>query len=178
MWRSVSPSEQQVGVSEAITSSRDGLFSAYSEARRQRITRRQLLSYGLGVLIFSLLAYVVVTFQPEATPFRVDTYRGLRTVVRGMSPQEVSGILGPPLGREQHGDQECFQYGHPSLKEATFVLHTLCYVDGKLQDVSARRYNSWVVTSDGAISPAPIDREDLIPPPEPGAPNLAGDVPN
>ncbi|MFY0573773.1 hypothetical protein ACN28S_04830 [Cystobacter fuscus] len=48
-------------------------------------------------------------------------------------------------------------------------------MDGKLRSVSARRYNSWVVTSDGAITPAPIEGEELVPPPEPGAPNLAGE---
>ncbi|ATB36773.1 hypothetical protein CYFUS_002188 [Cystobacter fuscus] len=172
MWRSVSQPEQQVGVSTVRITSGDDLFSAYTDTRNRRLTRRQLLTYGLGLAIFAVLAYVAVTFQPEATPFRVDTHQGMRTVLRGMTPQEVSGILGPPLGREKRGDQECFQYGRPSLKAASFILNTVCYVDGKLQSVSARRYNSWVVTHDGAIVPAPIEGEELVPPPEPGAPNL------
>lgn len=176
MWRSVSQPEQQVGVSTVRITSGDDLFSAYTDTRRRRLTRRQLLTSGLGLVSFAVLAYVALTLQPEATPFRVDTYQGMRTVLRGMTPQEVSGILGPPVGREQRGDQECFQYGRPSLKAASFILTTLCYVDGKLQNMSARRYNSWVVTSDGAITPAPIEGEQLIPPPEPGAPNLADDA--
>jgi hypothetical protein len=171
----VNPPEQQAAAGSPLTSSRDGLFSAYTNEQRQRVGRRQVLTLA-GVLgLFGVLAYAVVTFQPDARPFRVDTWRGLRRVVQGMTPQEVSGILGQPIGREQRGEQECFQYGRPSLKEASFVLHTLCYVDGKLQDVSARRYNSWVVTREGAVSPAPL--EDEQPPPEPQDPGLAGGTP-
>lgn len=171
----MNPSEPQAAVGAPITSSRDGLFSAYTNEQRQRVSRRQIFTVA-GVLgVFSVLAYAVVTYQPEARPFRVDTWKGLRMVVQGMTPQEVSGILGQPIGRELRGDQECFQYGRPSLKEASFVLHTLCYVGGKLQDVSARRYNSWVVTRDGAISPAPLE-EELAPLPETDAPGLAGDT--
>ncbi|HEX8536315.1 MAG TPA: hypothetical protein VF664_02550, partial [Cystobacter sp.] len=84
----MSQPEQQVGVNGVRITSGDDLFSAYTDTRRRRLTRRQLLSYGLGLAIFAVLAYVAVTFQPEATPFRVDTHQGLRTVQRGMTPQQ------------------------------------------------------------------------------------------
>ena len=173
----MNPLEQQATIGAALTSSRDGLFSAYTNEQRQRVTRRQFLATALVLGVFGVLAYAVVTYQPERRPFRVDTYHGLRMVVQGMTPQEVSGILGPPVGRELRGEQECFQYGRPTLKAAGFTLNTLCYVDGKLQDVSARRYNSWVVSRDGSILPAPLEpgelEESVLP--EPPAPGVAGD---
>ncbi|MFY0573774.1 hypothetical protein ACN28S_04835 [Cystobacter fuscus] len=94
----MSQPEQQVGVSTVRITSGDDLFSAYTDTRSRRLTRRQLLTYGLGLVFFAVLAYVALTFQPEATPFRVDTHQGMRTVLRGMTPQEVSGILGRPSG--------------------------------------------------------------------------------
>ena len=169
--------EQQVVAGASLTSSRDGLFSAYTNEQRQRVTRRQILAATLLLGVFGSLAYVVVTYQPARKPFRVDTYNGVRRVVQGMTPQEVSGILGPPVGREMRGDQECFQYGRATLRAAGFILNTLCYVDGKLQEVSARRYNSWIVSNDGSIVPAPLEpgelEETLRSAPE--APGLAGD---
>lgn len=157
----MNPLEQQATIGAALTSSRDGLFSAYTNEQRQRVSRRQLLATALVLGLFGVVAYGVVTYQPELKPFRVDTYNGLRMVVQGMTPQEVSGILGPPVGREMRGEQECFQYGRATLKAATFTLNTLCYVDGKLRAVSARRYNSWVVSRDGSILPAPLEPGEL-----------------
>ncbi|QRN95181.1 hypothetical protein JRI60_39865 [Archangium violaceum] len=150
---------QQMGSIDVGTGQRGPIFRAYTEQRRPRFQLRYLL-YPAALLLIGGLGVWTVSYRQEAVPFRLDTYRGLRTVHRGMSPQDVKGILGQPIAREMRGNLECFQYGRPSLKVPYYTLHTLCYEGGKLREVSARRYNSWVVTSDGAISPAPLEEEE------------------
>lgn len=170
MSEGVTPPEPRMHGNPLSAAQHEYLFSAYTDPRRIRLRPRHLL-YPLGALLVMAVGYVTVTYRSEATPFRMDTYRGLRTVHKGMSPQDVSGILGPPVSREQRGTQECFQYGKPSLKVPSFTLHTLCYEDGKLLEVQQRRYNSWVVTRDGAINPAPLEPGELDAAPEPTAPD-------
>ena len=181
MWRDVTSPEPQMEMNRLSAAQHEYLFSAYTDPRRIRLRRRHLLYPLVGLGVVGALGYALVTYQPVATPFRVETYRGLRTVTKGMSPQEVSGILGQPVGRERRGTQECFQYGRPSLKAASFILNTLCYEDGKLLEVHQKRYNSWLVTREGAISPALEALEELIPPPDaPPAPSAvppAGSAP-
>lgn len=154
----------------------ESFFSAYAAPERSpRLQRRYLV---IAALLASLgaLGYWVVHLEPEATPYRLNTHRGLRTVLRGMTPQEVSSILGSPIARERHGEQDCYQYGRPTLRMPSYVLQMLCYEDSKLTGASEQRYNSWVVTQDGAISPAPLepDEQPSHPPAaEPLAPPLA-----
>ncbi|PTL79442.1 hypothetical protein DAT35_35280 [Vitiosangium sp. GDMCC 1.1324] len=153
------------------------IFRAYTEQQRSRFNRRALLLYPAALALIIGLGIWTVKFEPEATPYRVDTAWGLRTVVKGMSPQQVSGILGQPTSKERRGNLECYQYGRPSIKVESFVLHVVCYEDGKLREVSEKHYNSWVVTQDGAISPAPLEVEEAAPPAPPAppsAPNVAG----
>ncbi len=160
----------------------EGIFTAYSKQQPPR-SKRMLLLYPAAVLLLFLLGRWFVSLHQEATPIRVDTAWGLRTVRKGMSPQEVSGILGQPTSKERRGNQECFQYGRPTIKEPSFVLHVVCYEDGKLIEVSEKRYNSWVVTSDMAISPAPLEYElqdeeqPATPPAPPNAPGVASQEP-
>jgi hypothetical protein len=161
----------------------EGIFTAYSKQQRPR-SKRMLLLYPAAALLLFVLGRWFVSFQQEATPIRVETAWGLRTVQKGMSPQDVSGILGQPTSKDRRGNQECFQYGRPSIKVPTFVLHVVCYEDGKLREVSEKRYNSWVVTRDMAISPAPLeyqleyeDEEQPAAPASPSAPGLAGQAP-
>jgi hypothetical protein len=123
----------------------------------------------LALLLLIGLGMLTVRFEPEATPFRVDTRWGLRTVRKGMTPQEVQSRLGQPTSKERRGNLECYQYGKPTINEPSFTLHVVCYENGKLLEVSEKRYNSWVVTQDGAISPAPLEYE-LSPEPDPAPP--------
>lgn len=173
MSHGVSQEHQQTGSSGTDAAQEEGIFTAYSKQEPPRL-KRYLLLYPAAALFLFLLGRWVVSLQPEATPYRVETAWGLRQVNKGMSPQEVSGILGQPTSKERRGNQECFQYGRPTIKEPTFVLHVVCYEDGKLIEVSQKRYNSWVVTNDGAISPAPLEYElrDEEKPTTPTAPPL------
>lgn len=176
MSRSVSQTDSQQMGSMQTPGQPKSIFRAYTEEQqRSRFDLRYVL-YPIVALLLLGLGKLVVNFQQEARPIRVDTPWGLRTVRVGMSPKEVSGILGQPVSKERRGNQECYQYGIPSIKVADFVLHIVCYEDGKLRDVSFKRYTSWVVTQDGAIAPAPIDPEELAPPAPlpPSAPNVAG----
>lgn len=159
----------------------EGIFTAYSKQPRPR-SKRMLLLYPAAVLLILVLGRWFVSIRQEATPIRVDTAWGLRTVRKGMSPQEVSGVLGQPTSKERRGNQECFQYGRPSIKVPSFVLHVVCYQDGKLLEVSEKRYNSWVVTQDMAISPAPLEyeleyEEEPAVPASPVEPGLASENP-
>ncbi|AKJ01355.1 Hypothetical protein AA314_02981 [Archangium gephyra] len=160
----------------------EGFFSAYSKQQPRR-SKRMLLLYPAAALFLFLVGKWFVSLQPEATPFRIDTAWGLRQVNKGMSPQEVSGILGQPTSKERRGNQECYQYGRPTIKEPSFILHVVCYEDGKLIEVSKKRFNSWVVTQDMAISPAPleyelpVEEETPATPALPSTPAVAGQKP-
>ncbi|QRK08824.1 hypothetical protein JQX13_01205 [Archangium violaceum] len=164
------PEQQQMGSIAMGQGQQKPIFRAYTEQQRVRFNPRILL-YPAALLLLIGLGIWTVSLEQEATPIRVETTWGLRTVRKGMSPQDVSGILGQPTSKERRGNQECFQYGRPSIKVESFVLHVVCYEEGKLREVSEKRYNSWVVTQDGAISPAPLEPEELAPPATaPGAP--------
>lgn len=182
MSRGVSQEHQQTGSSGTDAAQHEGIFTAYSKQQPRR-PKRMLLLYPAAVLFLFVLGRWFVSLQQEATPIRVDTAWGLRSVNKGMSPLDVSGILGQPTSKERRGNQECFQYGRPTIKEPTFVLHVVCYEDGKLIEVSEKRYNSWVVTRDMAISPAPLEYElqdeetPAAPTAPPSEPGLAGKNP-
>lgn len=154
------------------------IFRAYQEQVRPRHGRLRYALYPAAALALIGLGVWVVRLQPEATPFRLETYRGLRTVRRGMSPADVAGILGQPVAKESRDGMECFQYGRPSLRMPSFTLHTLCYKDGKLQQVSEKHYSSWLVTQDGAIAPITLEPDEPAAPPKKdskaNAPGLAG----
>lgn len=176
------PENQQEasGTGEKGTAPRESIFAAYQEQKRPRASYyRYLLLYPLAVLVLLGLGALFVSLEQEATPIRVETKWGMRTVRLGMSPQEVSTLLGQPASKERRGNMECYQYGRPTINEPSFTLHVVCYEDGKLREVSEKRYNSWVVTQDGAISPAPLEYR-LTPEPESpvpsngGAPGIAG----
>ena len=182
MSRGVSQEHQQTGAEAAGAAQSEGFFSAYSNQQPRR-SKRMLLLYPAAALFLFLVGKWFVSLQPEATPYRVDTAWGLRQVNKGMSPQDVSGILGQPTSKERRGNQECYQYGRPTIKEPSFVLHVVCYEDGKLIEVSKKRYNSWVVTRDMAISPAPLEyeleaeEEKPATPSSPGTPAIADQKP-
>lgn len=153
------------------------IFRAYTETEQRRSRfKPRYAHYPAALLLIGGLGVWTVSFRQEATPIRVETTWGLRTVRKGMSPQDVQSLLGQPTSKERRGDQECYQYGRPSIQVPTFILHVVCYEDGKLREVSERRYNSWVVTQDMAISPAPLE-EELAPPASPSEPGLVGKNP-
>jgi hypothetical protein len=147
---------------------REVIFHAYSAQQKSPGKLRYFLYAAVLPLLIGLGA-LFVRIEPEATPFRVETLWGLRTVRKGMSPQEVQGLLGQPTSKERRGNLECYQYGKPTINAPSFTLHVVCYEDGKLREVSEKRYNSWVVTQDGAISPAPLEYNPF-PATEPASP--------
>jgi len=141
------------------------IFHAYQgKSVRSGGIRRYLLALAL-LLVIGLLAHRFVMYRSANSFIRVETPWGMRTVRQGMAPADVEPLMGSPVTRELRGDVECFQYGRPTVNHPTFVLYTVCYEDGKLRDISQRRYDAWVVTSDGAIAPAPLEA--------PPAPSLA-----
>lgn len=157
MWNDVSQPEPQVGDIAAVETAPAGsLFRAYTEQQRGPRLQLRYVLVPVMALVVGALGYGVVTFQQEATPFRVETPWGVRTVRRGMSPQDVLGILGQPIGKERRDALDCYQYGRPTLKVPYYTLQTVCYGEDRLQEVSERRYNSWVVMDDDAVAPAPL----------------------
>ncbi len=178
MSHGVSQPEHQREVTETGAAERGVIFHAYTDQPRSRVDLRYFL-YPAALLLIIGLGMLTVRFEPEATPIRVDTLWGLRTVRKGMSPQEVQSRLGQPTSKERRGNLECYQYGKPTINAPSFTLHVVCYEDGKLREVSEKRYNSWVVTQDGAISPAPLeyaltpDPDPAPTPANPGAPGIA-----
>jgi hypothetical protein len=143
------------------------IFRAYQgKGVRSRGLRPYLVALvvllGLGTL-----GWRFVSHHSADRHIRVETPWGMRTVRQGMSPADVRPIMGAPATREVRGNQECFQHGRPTIELPSFTLYTLCYEDGALRDVTERRYNAWVVSPDGAIAPAPLER------PASEAPSLA-----
>jgi hypothetical protein len=93
--------------------------------------------------------------QETAKMKRVVTPTGIRGVREGMSPQDVLGVLGKPFSSQRSADgrADCYQYGRPSLQQAEFSVYVVCYEDGKMRDVSVRRFASWRVSPDGTFAP-------------------------
>jgi len=90
--------------------------------------------------------------------------RGIQAVKSGMTPDEVSGLLGRPFGQRTSDDgrAECFQYGRPTMEKATFPVYSLCYEGGKLREMTVKQYTALPLTPDGlpqlpgdAAPPAP-----------------------
>jgi hypothetical protein len=150
------PEHQQgtTGTGKTGAAESGSFFHAYTKQEQSRGGLRYFL-YAGAILLLIGLGSLFIRIEPEATPFRVDTAWGLRTVRKGMSPKEVQSLLGQPTSKERRGNLECYEYGKPTINAPDFKLHVVCYEDGKLREVSEKRYNSWVVTNDGAISPAP-----------------------
>ncbi|HEX8439350.1 hypothetical protein [Archangium sp.] len=149
------------------------IFHAYTKQPPSRGGLRYFL-YAVALLLLIGLGALFIQIEPEATPYRIETLWGMRTVRKGMSPQEVQGLLGQPTSKERRGNLECYQYGKPTINAPSFTLHVVCYEDGKLREVSEKRYNSWVVTKDGAISPAPLDYNPFpVDPVSPASPSIA-----
>jgi hypothetical protein len=137
-----------------------GLFTAFQE----KPTRRLGLRIGLLVGTVVLLGFVGNNLlrREQLRPYRLINAQGnVKTVYNGMSAQQVDTIMGVPLTRETLSGMECFQYGRPTLKDPTFLLFSICYVDGKVETVKARRFNSWVVSPNGTMAPAPAEELPL-----------------
>jgi hypothetical protein len=143
------------------------IFTAFQERREPR---RRWPLLALAALV-GLGAWGAL--RREVEPIRLATREGFKSIHLGMTLPEVTSVLGRPLLREQRGGAECFQYGQPVLNEPTFVLFLLCYEDGKLREVTTRRYNAWVVGPDGAISPAPVEGLREQAPPQPSPPSTS-----
>ncbi len=165
------PDQQQEPTASAKTGTEstetEGIFTAYSGQQHSRGTKRRYFLYPAAALVLLALGLWTVKFEQEAPPIRVDTLWGLRSVRKGMTPQQVQSVLGQPTSKDRNGNVECYQYGKPTINAPTFTLHVVCYEDGKLRDVSEKRYNSWVITPDGAMSPAPLEEQQPQPPDEP-----------
>jgi hypothetical protein len=139
-------------VAEQEVPSTGALFSAFQERREPN--RRWLLA--LAVPLFGALA-AWASLQGRPTSVQIITANGIKTVSLGMSQQEVLGRLGKPIGRESRaGGLDCFQHGMFSLLEPVTTIHTVCYLDGVLKEVSTRRYSMWEVGPDGTFIPAGV----------------------
>ena len=80
------------------------IFHAYTDQRRVPASISGTSCTPVALLLLIGLGALFVRIEPEATPFRVDTLWGLRTVRKGMSPQEVQAILGQPTSKERRGN--------------------------------------------------------------------------
>ena len=155
MWGSVSTPENSMNpsVAEQGAPSTGNLFSAFQEQQRAP-NRRWLIA--LAVPLFAGVA-AWASLQGRPATFHIITSNGIKAVSLGMTQQEVLGRLGKPIGRESRaGGLECFQHGIFSLLEPETTIHTVCYLDGVLKEVSTRRYSMWGVGPDGEFIPAGV----------------------
>ncbi|HEX8702917.1 MAG TPA: hypothetical protein VF815_29040 [Myxococcaceae bacterium] len=127
------------------------LFSAFQE--QSRVPNRRWLIALAVPLLGGLAAWA--SLQGKPTTVHIITPTGIKAVSLGMSQQDVLSRLGKPIGRESRaGGLECFQHGMFSLLEPATTIHTVCYLDGVLKEVSTRRFSMWEVGPDGAFMPA------------------------
>jgi hypothetical protein len=113
------------------------LFQAFQQpdAGRGRWALLALPAVGLALWLVA---------RSGESPHQGPRAWGIQSVRQGMTTQEVSGLLGKPMAVEpgRNGRGECYQYGHPTLEKAEFPVYSLCYEDGRLRDVTVRRYTS------------------------------------
>lgn len=114
-------------------------FSAFRPGPRPR--RAWLLP-----IVSAVVALVAVTvplyflIRPTPGSYQVATPRGLRTLSPGMSESQVGAVLGVPFLSEKKGSALCFRYGTPTLDVPWFLVHTVCFEDGKMRGVSSERF--------------------------------------
>jgi len=129
------------------------LFRAFQERKGTRS------GWGfLAVLALGLLLWWLVHQQVTPPPRPRSAARGLQAVKQGMTPDEVSGLLGHPFAsRTTHGG-ECLQYGHPTMQKASFPVYSACYEGGKLLQVTVKHYTALPLGPDGMpLAPPPGD---------------------
>lgn len=121
-------------------SSQDALFTAF---REQKPSRARWALLPAAALVLGAGGWAL-SRQADRT-YRVVTPRGIITVSHGMTPQEVTGLLGKAITLDRTGASECYRYGQPTLVAESFVVYSVCYEDGKLRDVVQRKYSAWQV---------------------------------
>ncbi len=140
------------------------LFRAFKEQQTSRRRWALLLMLPLAGVGVWALAHETAKIKPVVTP------HGIRGVTDGMSPQEVLGVLGKPISMQRGADgADCYMYGRPTLAKAEFSVYSVCYADGKMRDISVRRFASWRVGPNGTFVPS----EDAAPGPAPETPPAA-----
>jgi hypothetical protein len=142
------------------------LFSAFQE---QRTSNKRWLLAGVVPLLGAVAAWVSLQGRPPSA--HIITANGIKVVSVGMSQQEVLGRLGKPIGHERRADGlECFQHGVFSLLEPSTTIHTVCYANGVLKEVTQRRYSMWEADPNGNFIPAGLPTGNPAPTTGPSAP--------
>lgn len=136
---------------ELVSETGPVVFRAFREKEKSHWPRWALLATPFAALFVWLVA------QEVASPRLLLMLPGYHRVSQGMTLEEVRGVLGHPIAAERLQGRDCYRYGRPSLELPVFPIYSLCYEDGKLEDVKVRYYTPWRV-----------DPEDLPAPPPPG----------
>jgi hypothetical protein len=129
-------------------------FRAYRETPVRRI---RLPIRSIALLLFAFGAWFAL--QRDTTQAVVVTKYGMRTVKEGMTQSEVKFLIGSPIASTRNGDLECLKYGEPTLDKPFFLVHSLCYDDGKLETITSERFVSARVESAAAKAPEPVAPE-------------------
>ena len=131
------------------------LFHAF----RVEPQRRRLWPLVLGALVLLAPIGWLLTQRTEGAT-DIITRHGFKTVRTGMSVEQVHALLGRPLASDVARGEGCHRYGMPTMETPSFVLCSVCFEDGKLRDVTQRRYSAWDMTKPGEVlpPPEPLDR--------------------
>jgi hypothetical protein len=113
----------------------------------------------LGALLLAVPAGWALTQHPEGAT-DIITRHGFKTVRQGMSEEQVHSLLGRPLASDLARGEGCHRYGMPTMDTPSFILYSVCFEDGKLREVTQRRYSAWDMTKPGEVlpPPEPLDR--------------------
>lgn len=132
------------------------LFHAF----RVEPERRRRWPFVVGALLLAapLIGWALTQRTEGATD--IITRHGFKTVRPGMTEQQVHALLGRPLASDLRQGEGCHRYGMPTMETPSFVLYSVCFEDGKLRDVTQRRYSAWDMTKPGEVRPPPepLDR--------------------
>jgi hypothetical protein len=120
---------------ESPAASPEAIFGAVLRKRRPR--------WRLWALAAALTAIALAPLVARARHgFRVMTPQGFRVLAKGMTAQDVRGLLGAPIAAERDAEgNDCLIYGRPTEKAAQFTGYAACYKDGVLQRVSQREFS-------------------------------------
>lgn len=101
-----------------------------------------LVLWGLGKALFA-----------ERVGLRAVTPRGLTTLKPDMPRADVDRAFGGPFAREPGSRSDCLLYGQPSMKPESFAVYRVCYRDGKVSEVSQKKYEAWGFDETGLTAP-------------------------
>jgi hypothetical protein len=142
----------------AVPSASDstGLFTAFKDDGRPVPRGRWALALLAALFPVVLGVGFWTLAKNEEHTFRLVTPQGIKSLRGGMTADQVVALLGRPITFEQdERGADCYRYGTPNFINPQFLIYKVCYEDGKLRDVTQRKFSAWSVEPETGTFAAP-----------------------